>query len=234
MSHSRIRVKIIGNDACPFYEVGNEFTLCENSLVSPYGKPTCLILVSDITDVLKRYADVSEEARYIFNCSGCTGVIRLEYQKVVIPDVPENVGEKELFAITASMSHCGFLQSFDDDHLQGLLSELKVAQFNAGETVLSKGEPGKNLYIIASGRVEILTEHNLLIATLSRGEIFGEMSLISGDPVGARVRAMEPLTVLYLNGKYFRELLSQTPSIQIFLARLLARRIADANLIRSR
>jgi CRP-like cAMP-binding protein len=59
------------------------------------------------------------------------------------------------------------------------------------------------------------------------------MSLISGEPLGASLQAVEPLTVLYRTGQYFRDLLVKTPAIQIFLTRLLARRIADANLIRS-
>jgi CRP/FNR family transcriptional regulator, cyclic AMP receptor protein len=50
--------------------------------------------------------------------------------------------------------------------------------------------------------------------------------------VAATVRALEPLKLFYLDGQYFRELLQRTPSIQIYLTRLLARRIANTNVIR--
>ncbi|MFW6372827.1 MAG: DUF4388 domain-containing protein, partial [Thermodesulfobacteriota bacterium] len=104
----------------------------------------------------------------------------------------------------------------------------------AGATVIEKGDSGKNLYIIVSGRVEVLGENDIRIARLGKGEIFGEMSLISGDPVIATVKAVEPLTVLYLNGKYFGEMMQKSQSIQIYMTRLLARRIASANISRSR
>ncbi len=236
MGFPKVFIRIIGTDECPLYKVGDEFKLSGQSLLSPYGKAACLILVRDITDVLIKYECVEHDSRYVFDCSGCTGIARLEYNKETdaLDRKNEEKDRGEVYAIASSLSNYSFFQTFDEEGIRQLISMLKTAQHKAGEIILRKGEPGKNLYIIASGKVEVLAEDGIRIAVLGKGEVFGEMSLLSGDPVNATVKAVTPLTLLYLNGKYFREILNKSSSIQIFITRMLARRIANANVIRSR
>ena len=82
--------------------------------------------------------------------------------------------------------------------------------------------------------MEVLADDGVRIAILGKGEVFGEMSLIREQPRTATVRATDPLTLLHIKGNYFRDLLQDSPSVQIYLTRLLARRIANTNLIRFR
>lgn len=231
MSETKAIVKIIGTDACPLYQDGDEFKLSGKSLVAPYGKASCLILVRDITEVLLRYECVDASSRYVFDCSGCTGLARLEFRRER-ERTPPRIGARDIDELAETLSDYAFFQTFDEESVKEILGVLKLAGFQPGQTILEKGEPGKNLYIIASGKVEVLAEDGVRIAVLGKGEVFGEMSLISGDPVAATVRAVEPLKLLYLGGQFFRELLQRTPSIQIYLTRLLARRIANTNVIR--
>jgi CRP-like cAMP-binding protein len=234
MSVPKAKVKIIGTDECPLYKVGDEFKLSGKSLVPPYSKPACLILVRDITEVLIKYENIEDDARYVFDCSGCTGLVRLEYRKEFKAAPIDGAHKDDINAIMSSLYNYSFFQTFDEDNVRDIGSRLKMKHYAPGETIIQKGEPGKNLYIVASGRVEILADDGIRIAILGKGEIFGEMSLISGDPVNATVKAIDPLTLLYLSGKYFGDMLQKTPAIQIYLTRLLARRITDANVIRSR
>jgi len=236
MSFPKAIVKIIGADECPLYKVEDEFHLSAQSLLSPEGKPACLILVRDITQVMVKYECVETDTRYVFDCSGCTGLVRLEFKKEPETDlkkVNKTLGD-EIYAIASSLSNFSFFQIFDEKSINDLISVLRLKKYNQDEIILSKGEPGKNLYIIASGRVEVLAGENIRIAVLGKGEIFGEMSLLSGDPVGATVKAMTPVSILYLNGQYFKEILYKSSTIQIYITRMLARRIADTNIIRSR
>ncbi|MFW5855119.1 MAG: DUF4388 domain-containing protein [Thermodesulfobacteriota bacterium] len=234
-------VKIIGTDECPLYRVGDTFKVAGKSLFAPYGKPTCLVLVGDITEVLLNYSSRDSDTRYVFDCGGCTGMVRLEYRKEKVEDLARADGSKEPsdqkeegYSLAGWLSNYAFFQTLDEQNIREIVSILKKKQYPAGATVIEKGDSGKNLYIIVSGRVEVLGENDIRIARLGKGEIFGEMSLISGDPVIATVKAVEPLTVLYLNGKYFGEMMQKSQSIQIYMTRLLARRIASANISRSR
>lgn len=234
MASIKARIKIIGTDECPLYAVGDEFKVSGKSLISPYGKAACLILAGDMTELIKKHDNIDESARYVFDCSGCTGIARLEYKRLEDPtSFMEDPARMDIYTLVASLSDHAFFQSLDEDSVKEILSNLELLRYDPGATILEKGEPGKNLFIIAEGKVEILDD-GVRIAILGTGEIFGEMSLISGGPVTATVQALEPLTLLYLNGKYFSEMLNKIPAVQIFLTRLLARRIAVANILRAR
>lgn len=108
---------------------------------------------------------------------------------------------------------------------------LRFRKCAASEVVIRKGEEGGNLYIIASGRVEV-GDGAMRIAELGRGEVFGEMSLISGDPVTATVTVLETANLLYIKGRDFRRILMRYPALQLYFARLLARRLAAMNAVR--
>lgn len=234
MSISGAIIKVIGTDECPLYKAGDEFKLAGKSLVSPYGKAACLILVRDITEVLLKYECLESDSRYVFDCSGCTGLARLEYKRENPNENKPVAGEADIHAIADSLGSYAFFQTFDEESIKQLMGVLEMKRFSVGDTIIQKGEPGRNLFIIASGRVEVLADDGIRIAVLGKGEVFGEMSLIREQPRVATVRAMEKVTVLHLNGQYFRDLLEKSPSVQIYLTRLLARRIANTNLLRFR
>jgi CRP-like cAMP-binding protein len=124
-------------------------------------------------------------------------------------------------------------QSVEEHNVEEFSSLLKLEQYVKGDTIIKKGDPGRNLYIISTGQVEVLGDGDMSIAFLTKGEVFGEMSLLSGNPVGATVKAVEPSSVLYISSKDFRRILDKSPSLQMYFTRLLARRMAEINLARS-
>ena len=71
--------------------------------------------------------------------------------------------------------------------------------FDIGEVICHEGDPSEEFYIILSGVVEIFSEkNNQAIATLREGEFFGEISLLTGTPRTATVRALVVNTVLFV------------------------------------
>ncbi|PZV13708.1 MAG: hypothetical protein DCF20_14680 [Pseudanabaena sp.] len=71
--------------------------------------------------------------------------------------------------------------------------------FDIGEMICHEGDPSEEFYIILSGVVEIFSEkNNQMIATLREGEFFGEISLLTGTPRTATVRAIAVNTVLFV------------------------------------
>src|SRR5262245_677312 len=59
-----------------------------------------------------------------------------------------------------------------------------IRKYDAGEPVFIETEPGAGIYVIRSGRVDIVLNHNsdrrLILAELESGDFFGEMALL-GD-----------------------------------------------------
>jgi CRP/FNR family transcriptional regulator, cyclic AMP receptor protein len=98
--------------------------------------------------------------------------------------------------------------------------------------VFQEGDEGKELYVIVEGRV-IICKYiagggEEALAILDRGDFFGEMSLLDGEPRSADARAHGgPLTVLALDEARVREVLSLDPAAAVEFLRLLCRLLAD-------
>lgn len=73
--------------------------------------------------------------------------------------------------------------------------------FKAGDLIVKEGEHGAEMFVIRSGKVAVSREVNgtdVAVATLDRGDFFGEMSLLESMPRSASARAIEDTTLLVL------------------------------------
>ncbi len=131
------------------------------------------------------------------------------------------------------MSRFEIFEGLDKDDLKELVSYLRIDKFARGDFVLRKGDPGRNLFLIVSGVVDVLSDDGMQIATMLKGDVFGEMSLLSGDPVGATIKVIESAVVLQISGDNFKKVLDKFPFLQMSVSRLLVRRMAEINLTRT-
>lgn len=101
-----------------------------------------------------------------------------------------------------------------------------------GETVFDEGSPGDSMYIIKSGAVGVFSTVNgeeRFVATLHRGDFFGEMALLSGKPRGASIRVLLDAQLYKLAKAGFDRLLTANPDVALYLSRLYARRFAETS-----
>ncbi|MDM8525420.1 cyclic nucleotide-binding domain-containing protein [Desulfococcaceae bacterium HSG8] len=238
MSNPDIVFKIIEEKNCPLYELEDEFDLSGTSLSLPLDKPACIILVGDIKEIITLCQTLDEARRDAdigkFDCSGCTGSVWMEYRKG--SELSTGTIQKSDYEISATanlLSNFSMFQALDERSIRQIVSSLKLKKFPKGTPIIKRGDPGVNLFILVSGKVEVLGDDGLSITFLEKGEVFGEMSLLSGDPVGATIKVVEDAKVLYINGRDFRKILNKFPSLQMYFARLLARRLAQTNIVRS-
>ena len=222
-------IVITKTNACPIYRAEEFFILEGNALMPPPEKPVCLILAADIRRLLQHSADAEEKTPIPFHCSGCTGTVSLEYRHEVSLQ-SESGQSRHVENIAKILSNFSMFQSIDQFQIRKLVKLLKLTQFSPGDFIIRKGDPGKNLFIILSGTVEVLGDDNVRIAELKKGEVFGEMSLLSGDPVGANIKVKEEAKVLYLQSRDFRRVLHKFPTLQLYLAKLLSKRLARTNI----
>ncbi len=94
----------------------------------------------------------------------------------------------------------------------------------AGETIITKGEMGHSMYIIAEGQVKV-HDGEKLIGQMDRSEIFGELAALDAEPHSASVTA-ETDTLLYLlDQDILYELMADHVDVARGLIKVLTRRV---------
>jgi len=119
-------------------------------------------------------------------------------------------------------------EGLSDRELEAVARAAKERRFDTGDTVVVEGEGGVGFFVVAEGTARVESRGNKL-GTISRGGSFGEVALL--DDVGRRsatVIAESPLRVFGLTAWQFTPLLEQHPSIAVKVAKMLARRLRQA------
>lgn len=106
----------------------------------------------------------------------------------------------------------GIFASLDGQALQALTSLVRRHHLRAGEWLFEEGDIGDALYIVAAGSVEALKD-GMGVAILSRGEVLGELALLTGQPRSASVRARRDAELLMLTRGAFERVLDDHPEV---------------------
>ena len=110
-----------------------------------------------------------------------------------------------------SLRRCALFAQVDDAALELCAQSLRLRKFRRNETIFHQGDPGDSLFIVEEGSVKIVLpspegEEGAIIATLGRGDFFGELALLDGAPHSATVVAVEPTQALVLGRAAFERL----------------------------
>jgi diguanylate cyclase (GGDEF)-like protein len=108
--------------------------------------------------------------------------------------------------------------SFSRDELIEVLHSLQLRTFHPGEIVVSEGEPGDSLFVLASGEARVYVEgfdrRDRAVRTLAAGDFFGEISLLSGGVRTATVIAAAELELLELSRGAVVAIAARHPSVR--------------------
>jgi putative peptide zinc metalloprotease protein len=108
-------------------------------------------------------------------------------------------------------------ESFDNSALESIAIHMEEASYQPGQIVVREGEEADKFFMIIGGRAEISTNdtgNQLILATLEKGEVFGEIALLSSEHKRqATVTAIDKLHLLYLDGAVINGLIAKYPGI---------------------
>ena len=101
--------------------------------------------------------------------------------------------------------------------------------FKEGKELAKEGAPGREFFVIIDGTAEV-TRAKKKLRTLSDGDFFGEISLITKLPRTATVTTVSPTRALVITDRAFRQLLEHSPQIAVVVLTALAERLAPDSL----
>lgn len=121
-------------------------------------------------------------------------------------------------------------QGLDKKHLAVLAKLCHERSFGPGDAIVNEGESGIGLFVVGSGRVEVVQKRGAdeqQLRTMAAGEVFGEIGLLTDHPRTASVRALEPTTCLVMTAWSFQEALDGSPEIAKALLKTVAQWLVE-------
>lgn len=104
--------------------------------------------------------------------------------------------------------------------------------YKTGEIIFREGDIGEKMYIIKSGRVEVVKkihDEEIVLATLNPNSFFGEMALFGDKHRTATVRAIEDSEMISINKRILDVQLLRVPDWFVAIMRTLVLRLKETN-----
>lgn len=123
--------------------------------------------------------------------------------------------------------HARVLKAVPTGERQDLLHHFTSKMFDAGDTLISRGQDPECAYLIASGCVSVSVpegDDRLVLATLMPGDVVGEISLILRREATADVVALHPTVAIEITADKLRQVMHDHPGLLVELYDLATRR----------
>ena len=124
--------------------------------------------------------------------------------------IRSNVLVKESALICEFLQACPVFSRLTPKTLSETADRMTLERFAPGAVITRQGDPGDKFYVIRSGQVDILIDSGAgpkQVASLCKGDFFGEAALLTGEPRNATVTARESLEVYSLGNDDFQAVL---------------------------
>lgn len=136
--------------------------------------------------------------------------------------------------IAALLKGIELFSALDEDQLVSIASLARERKFKKGEKMIQEEESDcQALYLIVEGEATVsilLSEgREVILSLLTKGDFFGEMSLLDGEPRSASVRAERDSLVVMIRRNDLLDLLRKMPDLSLSLLEQLSKRLRRAN-----
>ncbi len=133
-----------------------------------------------------------------------------------------------------ALRQASIFRSLTDQQLAAIAELGQLIRVRQGTRLFVEGEEGDALYVVLAGQVRISTAgaggHEQVLAVCGPGEIFGEMSLLTGGPRSATATAADDCDLFVLSKTAFDQYIVRDVAILQELMRALAERQAEYNM----
>jgi CRP-like cAMP-binding protein len=130
--------------------------------------------------------------------------------------------------IVDAIAGFGIFADLTTPQLEAVAGQLEESWYPEGERILRQGLTGSGFFVILDGECSIRVDGEER-ARLGRGEFFGEVSILLGEPPVADVIALRPVRCLVLGGQAVEGFLLAHPTVMYRMMQAQARRLRNAN-----
>lgn len=181
----------------------------------------------DVVNILKTLAE--EEKATILIVTHDTRILDVADRIINLIDgrIVSDVAVKQTMVIVQFLQKCPLFAQQPPAMLAEFAERMNRESFAPGEAIIREGEVGDKFYIIASGVVDVTGEKDgkpFEDVTLSTGDFFGEVALLTGAPRNATVLAREPVEAFTLAKEHFDQALRRSKTLEEQLREVLYRR----------
>lgn len=134
-------------------------------------------------------------------------------------------------AVKELIKRCALFNGLLPEDVLKIFSRGMTMRVAKGEAIFYKGTIGSQMYVVLTGKVGVHDAKKLL-ATLTMGDMFGEMALVNKEPRSADVIALEDSRLFVLSESTFEKLMTKRVAIQMLfnIIRTLSHRLKESNL----
>lgn len=105
----------------------------------------------------------------------------------------------------------------NDDELNSIASHANTKSFPKNSVIINEGDDTSSMYIIESGKVKAFLSNEdgkeVILAIMSTGDHFGELSILDPSPRSASIMTMEPCKFSIISKENFERSLDAHPNI---------------------
>ncbi len=202
----------------------NDYSTTFFSIVE--GELDVLIDVDDVPDAQLKTGDFFGELALVSGRRRA-GTVRARTHCVLI-ETPRRVMQKLIGSVQSmrrmlnevaikSVVHVCIGLSLSEEDLNDLASHAELKSFSAGEDFFHEGDEADGLYLIQSGSVTVsrmIGGREVVLFYVAAGHYVGEMSLVSGEPRYATVRAAVATDAVLIKADRMRDIIARNPEIR--------------------
>ncbi len=124
-----------------------------------------------------------------------------------------------------------FFQALPSDVLKKLADSIELRAFAAGSEIVQQGGEGGSLYVVITGLADVYindpaNDHERCVASLRPGQVFGEVSLLTGAPRGATIKAVTQVSAAEVRKSDLEPALRAHPELIDTLSAMQSERLA--------
>lgn len=120
----------------------------------------------------------------------------------------------------------------DPDDLREIAETAHLRKFEEGQAIFHIGEPGRSMFIVTDGSVQIHHPNrasHFELAQFGPGDFFGEMALLNDSPRSATARALGPVEALVVDKLDFRRIVADKPHVALKILEAMSVRVRNAD-----